>query len=103
MSILDAKMHDGSTVRSYFKDLLLSLWLQGSDFDSKRPFGDGGWQFDVYAALITANLIPGKLDEDGYIDTVDEAAADQLITEAIKALKLSVSFAAPIDFLPMPA
>lgn len=86
MSILDAKMHDGGTVRSYLKDLLLSLWLQGSDFDSKRPFGDGAWQFDVYAALITANLIPGKLDEDGYVDSVDEAAADQLIIEAVKEL-----------------
>lgn len=86
MSILDAKMHDGGTVRSYLKDLLLNLWLQGSDFDSKRPFGDGAWQFDVYAALIAANLIPGKLDEDGCVDSVNEAAADRCITEAIKEL-----------------
>lgn len=73
----------GPTVRDYFHSLLAKLWAEGENFNGKRPFGDSSWQFDIYAPLIEAGLIPGKLDEDGYVDDIDERIVDPIILGAI--------------------
>jgi hypothetical protein len=78
-----------STVRGYLIALLTELWPDGEAFSGKRPFGNSGWQCDLYLPLIKAGIVAGTLDEDGYLDdfpAASEKRADDLITEAIKAL-----------------
>lgn len=75
---------DASTVRGYLLELLATLWQQGEDFSSKRPFGNGAWQYSIYKVLLQAGLVAGRLDEDGYVEDVDRAAADDLIFRAIR-------------------
>lgn len=89
--ILDTPMPTGNdagakTVRGYLITLLSKLWEQEADFNSKRPFGNSGWAYDVYGPLAKAGLIEGTFDEDGYIEDVDPRAADRLIVAAIRSL-----------------
>lgn len=74
------------TIREYLKDLLLTLWQQKERFNSKRPFGNSGWEYDLYKPLIKAGLIEGKLDNNGYVEDVNEAEADAIIDEVIVLL-----------------
>ena len=71
------------TLREYFKELLCTLWDKAELFSGKRPFGNSGWQYDVYKALIEADLLEGGLDEDGYVKTMNTKEADRLIIELI--------------------
>lgn len=84
MNILDLPMKQNeaaaSTIRDYLKALLVSVWTEEESFSGKRPFGNSGWQFDIYAALISGGAIAGTL---GSIDT---DAADKLILSAIASL-----------------
>ena len=72
------------TIRQYLQKLLLTLWAEGEGFSGKKPFGNSGWEYDLYKPLIRAGVIPGVLDDDGYIDDVDTSAGHAAITEAIK-------------------
>ncbi len=74
------------TIEEYLKELLRTVWKEGEGFSGKRPFGNSGWQYDIYAPLITHQLIAGKLDEDGYIEDIDEKAGDKLVLSLINAL-----------------
>lgn len=75
-----------STIREYLAVLLGTLWEEKDGFSGKRPFGNSSWDFDIYKALVAAGAIDGKLDEDGYLDEVDDDKADKLVAEAIDAL-----------------
>lgn len=78
-----------STIGEYLIKLLTVVWKSGEDA-VHRPFGNSGWQWDVYEALIKAGLVKGTVtvDEDGQVEDVDTdpRAADELITEAIAEL-----------------
>jgi hypothetical protein len=74
------------TIRDYMRELLFAIFGEGESFSGKRPFGNSGWERDIAKPLISAGLIPGALDEDGYIDDFDEDAYDRAITEMIHAL-----------------
>lgn len=74
------------TVRGYLIGLLTGLWREKDGFSGKRPFGNSGWEYDVYTSMIRAGLIQGKLDADGYVEEADTQAADELILAAIKSL-----------------
>jgi hypothetical protein len=56
------------SLREYFCLLLTELWAEGEGFSGKRPFGNSGWEHDVYKALVKSGGIKGVLveDEDGY-------------------------------------
>lgn len=90
MNVLDIKMQPNDAaavdIRDYLKTLLTTLWREGEGFNSKRPFGNSAWEFDLYKALIAAGAVKGKLDEDGCLDTCDYKAANILIFEAIAEL-----------------
>ena len=91
MSILNVEMNfqndaNAKDIRSYLKALLYTLWNEGEGFSGKRPFGDSGWDYELYKALIINGNVNGKLDSDGYIDTVDKTEADKLIFKAIEEL-----------------
>lgn len=88
MQILQAKIKsmdfdDEVTLQFYLKNLLIELWKEAEGFSGKRPFGNSGWQYDVYASLIKQGFIEGELDEDGYVDKCDTKKADQEIIKAI--------------------
>jgi len=74
------------SIRSYLKELLQTLWTEQESFSGKRPFGNSGWTHDIYSCLVENNLIKGKLDEDGYLDSYDEEAAEKLMLKLIESL-----------------
>lgn len=76
-----------TTIGGYLCGLLLDLWREGEGFDSKRPFGNSAWEYELYVALARADVIPDALDEDGYWDGSAEAhdRARELIERAIEA------------------
>lgn len=74
------------TVRGYLVQLLRVLWREEQNFSGKRPFGMSHWQFEVYEALVRAELVHGSFDGDDYIETFDEVTADKLIIAALDVL-----------------
>ena len=80
----DSDAGDGLTVRQYLRELLLTLWLEGEGFDGKRPFGNSSWEFDVYRPLLVAGMVTGKLDRDGFIESVNYAEVDALVLAMIR-------------------
>ncbi len=73
------------TVRDYLRKLLLTLWDEGEMFSGKRPFGNSGWDYDLYVPLIRAGLIEDALDEYGYVQDVAEAKAHAFVRQLIIA------------------
>ena len=71
------------TVRGYLLRLLSDLWRKEESFNGKRPFGNSGWQWEVYEALIEAGYIPGELDKDGGILDFDEEVASAFMHRLI--------------------
>jgi hypothetical protein len=72
------------TIGEYLKKLLLGVWEEGDGFDGKRPFGNSGWEGELYTALIQGGAITGEFDEDRYLDAYDEDAANRAIRDAIE-------------------
>ena len=74
------------TVRQYLFTLLSTLWKDGECFSGKRPFGNSGWEYDLYMPLIKAGVINGDIDEDGYLQDCDSDAGYKVIESLIKHL-----------------
>lgn len=79
------------TIRTYLVALLEQLWKWGEEFGGKRPFGNSGWEYELYTPLAKAGFISGTFDSDGYVDEMDSDAGRALITAAIKHLYTEVS------------
>jgi hypothetical protein len=77
-----------STIREYLKNLLSELWIKKEGFSGKRPFGNSGWEIELYVPLIKAGVISGSFDEDGYVERADDAAGDAIISVAIESLNI---------------
>ena len=45
------------TIRDYFKAMLTVLWDKEENFSGKRPFGNSGWQEEVYGCFRKNKLI----------------------------------------------
>lgn len=75
---------DAKTIGEYLYKLLYNVYNMGESFSGKRPFGNGGWEHELYEALVEGNFIPGSLDEDGYIVEFNEKAAHAIIFKCIK-------------------
>jgi hypothetical protein len=90
MDILDTPMDlndaGATTIRAYLTALLVTLWQEDEGFSGKRPFGNSGWKYDVWKALIKGGQLPGTLDGDGYVNEVDTDAGDELILAAIEKM-----------------
>lgn len=74
------------TVKKYLIELLSKVWYEGEGFSGKRPFGNSGWQWDIYTPMVAAGIVPGKLDERGNLEECDERKADEIIQFLIKSL-----------------
>ena len=85
LKLNNSDFDEGLTIKGYFRDLLITLWKQGEGFSGKRPFGNSGWEYDVYKPLIAAGVIEGSLDEDGCIEECDNREADKFIIKLIEA------------------
>lgn len=84
--------HNGArakTIGEYLVALLLKLWREGDEFSGKKPFGDSGWEYELYYPLVQFGVVDGKLDDNGelYEDNFDSRQADRVIAEAIRSLK----------------
>jgi hypothetical protein len=92
--VLDVAMEPGrndvgaTSVRGYLTALLAELWREEEGFSGKRPFGNSGWQHDVYSALAKAGYVRHSVDEDGCVeyDRAAEAKGQELMLAAIAAL-----------------
>lgn len=71
------------TIREYLKRLLVELWNEQEGFNGKRPFGNSGWEYELFVPLIKAKAITGVIDENGYIESVDEKNGHQIILRLI--------------------
>ena len=74
-----------TTLRGWLKDLLLKVWEEGEGFSGKRPWGNGGWEWDLAADMVKGKVIEGNLDADGYLEDTSEDF-EPLIANCIKAL-----------------
>lgn len=59
--VLDTPLRDNdagaATIRDYLTKLLLGVWEHKEGFDGKRPFGNSGWDYELYDGLARAGLI----------------------------------------------
>jgi len=67
------------SIREYLGELLSTMWAEGEGFSSKRPFGNSGWEFDLYRALVKCGAVEGSFFEDGGLDEYDRDAADKIV------------------------
>jgi hypothetical protein len=81
----DSDAGDNLTVRDYLRTLLETLWAEGEGFSGKRPFGNSGWENEIYAPLIGAGFLPGTLTSDGYIEEYDKKESERYVFKLIKA------------------
>jgi hypothetical protein len=86
------------TVRGYLLRLLRDVWTEGEGFDGKRPFGNSSWDYDIKVPMLKAGLVSGRLDSDGYVEQLDDAAADALILAAIAALDAPRLTVTPVGY-----
>lgn len=74
-------------VQEYLCALLEDVWRYEEGFDGKRPFGNSGWQDDLYTPLVVAGFTGGMVRyEDGRPEAynIDTDTADKLIIAAIR-------------------
>jgi hypothetical protein len=74
------------TIREYLQVLLSTLWVEEAQFNPSRPFGNSGWQYDIYVPLVGAGLCHGAIDADGELNDFSPSEADKLIVLAIESL-----------------
>jgi hypothetical protein len=88
--LLDLALPDNDsgahTVRGYLIALLTELWREEGNFSGKAPFGNSGWQYDLYVPMVKAGMVPGRFDENDELQDFDYRPADKLIMQAIAAL-----------------
>lgn len=75
---------DSNSLRQHLFELVMTLWLEGESFSGKRPFGNSGWEYDLMCPLVEMGVIPGEIDEDGYLQDADTKAGYPVITKLIE-------------------
>lgn len=70
-----------ATIRDYLVAIVERVWDEGEGFSGKRPFGNSGWDWELYDALSKAGELPITHGE------VDSGEGDRLIRSAIEALR----------------
>lgn len=90
MNILEIKMQENDanaeTIGEYLRLLLHAVWVEGECFNGKRPFGNSGWERELYTALALAGVVASDVDPDGQVEDVDTKAAHLIISDAINQL-----------------
>jgi len=87
--ILKLKVEDHDMdIRQYLGTLLLTLWSEGESFSGKSPFGDSGWEWDLYTPLVKNGFVTGTFDNDGDIEDFSMYEADSLVSNLIRYIFL---------------
>lgn len=93
--LLDLPMHKNDagakTIREYFGLLLAEIWRKKEGFSGKRPFGNSGWEYDIFRALAKGGAIkcgePDGADPyEDYLNEIDDEEAGELVKGMIAAL-----------------
>ena len=86
---LPMKANDASaeTIGQFLMMVGAKVFLDQEDFSGKRPFGNSGWIYDVYEALIQGDALEGTLDEDGYVKECDSREAEAVVACLFDYLK----------------
>lgn len=75
------------TIKQYLKELLIALWDEKESFSGKRPFGNSGWELDLYKVLVEEKIIKGRInEEDSYLESCNKKEGDRIILLMIKSL-----------------
>lgn len=74
------------SILDYMKRLLITLFKELEGFSGKRPFGNSGWEYDIAICLIKNKVINGKLDEDGYVEDINDKQFQEVLLEIIKSI-----------------
>ena len=88
---MDSDAGENITVRQYLHKLLDTLWTQGEGFSGTRPFGNSGWEYELYTPLVKAGFVSGEIDDDGYLGEFDHDACNLYIHNLISAVFFGVS------------
>lgn len=76
---------DAGTIGEYLRKLLYTLWNEGEGFNSKRPFGNSGWGYELYHALVMNGVVEGSIDpEYDELEEFDSESADSVIFGVIE-------------------
>lgn len=75
-----------TTIKGYLLSILRTFLKEGEGFSGKRPFGNGGWEYDLYTVMIKAGAIDGELDEEGCVNSVDSESAGEIFLEIVDSL-----------------
>ncbi len=79
----DVSRNKPITIREYLELLLLTLWDDQEGFSGKRPFGNSGWEYDLYQPLVKGGFIDGELDSEGYIYKINKVEAHAFVRDLI--------------------
>jgi hypothetical protein len=85
---MDANDAGATTIGDYLRKLSSEVWRENEGFDGKRPFGDSGWEYVVYAALAKGGAIKASFDDAGDLEYFDTDVAHALVQTAIDAATL---------------
>jgi hypothetical protein len=87
--VLAVRIEEGdsgaATVREFFVKLAAEVWHEGEGFSGKRPFGNSGWEYEIFQALGSAGLIAVREDRWGDHE-YDLDRANDLVKLALVAL-----------------
>jgi hypothetical protein len=63
---MDPESNDAgaSSVREFLAKIIQEVWTWEDSFSGKRPFGNSGWKWDIYTALINAEMIEYDVDDE---------------------------------------
>lgn len=75
------------SIRHYLVELAKQCWIEEEFFGGKRPFGNSGWQWDVYFALAEGGFVTGKKDDEGNWTDVDREKAEAIILACFEKLQ----------------
>ena len=80
---------EAATIRDYLKAIVSNVWSKGEGFSGKRPFGNSGWERELYYPLVKAGVATGKLGDGPWIDDITREERDEahvIIADAINRL-----------------
>lgn len=61
------------TIADWLLTILETVMFEREGFSGKRPFGNSSWEGEAEIALIKAGFLEGVVDEDGYIESVEDS------------------------------
>jgi hypothetical protein len=83
------------TIQEYVVKLALLMWQERECADGKRPFGNSGWEYEIYEALVRGGAMDWPRDEYGALDGGEDRwdlrrKADALMDVAIGSMATAV-------------